>query len=1444
MSPSSGKAKLSKRAYTIALTGPADNSSWKDHLWTTHRKVSEGTQFFGDFLLTLRGGLSGTKNQLNQKQRRLLALCWFSVESQRPETKKYVIPRKQPQESCADDVNKMVAALRKCLVVKGIIRREEIDSWVDDCKDALLARIRDDSVWVQRWKMFEDLAEKPGPKEIEEILKRILGKGFFSVGKSEEDEGEEFVAKLSEADEKKVGQARNAGRQLICDWFGKGKKSDSSKLKSAYDRLMVFAVSMRESPPRDAKELKDCIQEFRKQKKWKEVTPKFKGKGADKQLVSVPEPELVCSGPGKAVRTEWNRALLAVRAHDKFEPPDEDLSRKFLEPEIWETIEKSAKDKIKAISPKANSLGNSTDWSTPLLGRLKEAVGINEFADNSGDKANTPYFYLMLGTAAGLLSKTHSWVCRAEISRTDAKLRAENKESKFSAGGEYDGASRWLEDYLDRRSRQTNAGAAMRIRKEALGCWEEVIKRWKDLTSENERKQAVKEIQEWTEEKFGDVNLFFDLAADDAKCVWQKNGKTDASILNDYVNWTEALFKAQSYKVPSYRHPDPYEHPVFCEFGNSKPDVKYVWQSEPDLTDPRKIGAIQLVLLDGEGQARTTKLHWRSKRLREEFGFSEEEAEKWDALPRNTRLGRAAIGIFPEGKMNPRMPALPFDGKKQWNARLQTSRENLARLGRLDESKRAKNLRDLRWFVTFSPELKCTGPGLDFLETPEIQKIIVGKDSPLWYIKKEKCLDFRRDVGWMVRPGLGVFPGIRVMGVDLGHRYGAACAVWQQVSSDSVAEAARAAGVQPPELQAISFRCEKVPREERERWHVFRRLSSTHWAKLERQFVIKLPGEIEPARSLFDWERKWFEGFVKELGREWDDSTGYAQCYKDVVRARLEALHLASRALARNGDRARIAHDLISEELPETGGKMRPIQTSAQRVWYVRKALLLWDALVHRGGWKRDFERELWAKDIVSLHDVLKELANVEDDENLPKEVQRAREQHYDQVAKKLVANGNILQAIAKGFFKEWEEEDKQWPGRLKSLSSWIAEGRKIDAAIGKWKKTNIKEIRDVGGLSLDRIATLEQLARLQRAFTQRPTRERLWNESKEGERPGRRIRDKMERLRDDRLKKLANAIAMAAMGLVGKEGSRTNDKIAKIEQERHEGPRFAPVHAVVIEDLEHYRPEATRTRRENRGLMSWSAGQLKKRLGESCELYGFLFLQVRPNYTSRFCSRCGAGGVRCEDVQLNSFGTDRYWSRQVSKAKKPLEQDRDELQKWLVELRQEDLDQGGWVRLPRDGGLFFVCSNKNCPVSGQIDPKSPKIGGLQADINAAANIGLRGMVDGRWAGAWSYIPTKDNSPDKNSKALKKMPEELERVSFYSNGAGSKNTKQSKEPKTFNSFRDVSMGMAANGSVWKPYKEFFNEARKQVTGFMKAQHDNYKNRSGFAATSLTALPIK
>ncbi|MBI4803157.1 MAG: type V CRISPR-associated protein Cas12b [Elusimicrobia bacterium] len=1453
---SSAPFGTTQRAYTMRLAPTKDSpGDWKEKLWKTHKAVNEGAQFFGDWVLTLRGGLAA-EGALTPEEKRLLALCWFCVESEEKHTEKFRVPH--PDKGGTDgrhvDVSEMKKAFLECLKKKGISNGES-DGWWNDCKDALTARIRDDSVWVRRWKMYEEMPSKPDQGEIEGILSKFLGKDFLKPSKVDDSQKNESSdsATRNEGEDKKTEKKRkkthnpsNQARQFCCNWFGEGKGADFDKIRMVAAQIKEFAESIQSNLPEDGKALCDKIREFRDKKKWEEI--------ADQKSGAKPKP---ANDPALnrcgSVKKDWDRMLTALKFNSQ--SPDvtgADVSD-FVTLDFWGNLAKKAENLGKSKEGKKGK-PKKTDWSKNLLNDFIRHAGFTYKTEQKGDR-RLEFFYFMAGQGARRVSQTHSWVKIAETSRAKAEATKTEKEGKFSKTKDWQKAKEWLDEYVSGRTVSSNAAGDYAIRKNAIDGWDEVVKVWNSCGDADERREKAR-IRQDELEKFGDINLFLDLTENDAVCVWKPGTKTEPEILKDYVALTTAEHDAKRFKVPSYRHPDPVNHPVYCEFGNSKPNIEYSWRDNPKSASKDEITKILFFLPDNK-----LELRWQSKRLEEDFGFKISARVKKTAdgnvsksvseLPRADRLGKAScdLGLFEQPCV-----VYPFSTDvKDWNARLEIYRSDLDQLKKwpLHNQEKFINQR-LRWFLTFSPQLPKAGPWWKYIaDKGVLEKIIKDTELPgkSLFIKENRRADapvnivrftdkneavtkcfanVNGDYGWLVRPGLGNLPKIRVMGVDLGHRYGAACSVWEQMSEKELEKTARGAGAELPGANTVSFRCndpDRKPQEEKKQQELIcRKLGPDSWNKLERQFVIRLPGEKTEARSLSEWEVKWLTDFYADLGRKFNDDLRKKE---NASEGRFEVLDNARLALKRHANIIKIYHAFCGKTRPQPGGREKSIDTLKDRADYVESVLELWYQLASAKNWEAEKYKKLWETYVQKMEPVL--ALKSDEDENEPRKHKKERAGQYSKIAQELAGNEILCQEIGEEFLKLWREEDGKWLFRLKELSAVIAKGRRIENGEIMPKETKSAS-RKTGGLSLERIATMGLLAKLHTAYAQRPTDKKLRNELIAGKGfPGAKFRDKMERLREDRLKKLSNAVAMAAMGLVGKG----KDKVANLEKERNEGSRFAPVHAVCVESLEHYRPEQSRTRRENRALMSWSSGQLQKYLGEACDLNGILLTEVSAAYTSRFCSRCGAPGIRGEIIAAEKLNDKNgSWQRQVKKAEKKDRSKKTLRDEWLLEINGYNLPADSRIPVPVQGGQIFFCSNPDCSISG----KGKKTGGIQADFNASANIALRATIDGRWEGKWAYIPVnKDGKPavEKSQKnnlknppdilktcgpLIEAKPESVDKKVAGGNGGktNGKDKTEDKNKSVYNVFRDISRGIALKDPRWRYHKEFFSETEKAV----------------------------
>ncbi len=401
----------------------------------------------------------------------------------------------------------------------------------------------------------------------------------------------------------------------------------------------------------------------------------------------------------------------------------------------------------------------------------------------------------------------------------------------------------------------------------------------------------------------------------------------------------------------------------------------------------------------------------------------------------------------------------------------------------------------------------------------------------------------------------------------------------------------------------------------------------------------------------------------------------------------------------------------------------------------------------HDGRWVDDWASRAWSTSIGC------EFARVADDATrAERRVQRAdNERRLEEVAKRLAATDNT--ALFNLWNERWEAMDAEWRPRLRELRDWLLprglRARQQENAVAAAERAHRRAAaRGVGGLSLARIVTIRELYQLQKAYAMRPTPRNLrQNIAGKGEDRfdefGRSVLAVMERLREQRVKQISSRIVEAALG-VGRLPAMRGRNMA-----RPKGRLDRPCQVVVIENLKNYRPDEVQTRRENRALMNWSAAKVRKHLEESCQLHGVLMREVTPNYTSRQCSRTGRAGTRCADVSIDpASGCPRgvWWDKMLWSAKRKIDEGGGSaLDRMIVDLARAlgDAHAAGRktppsVRLPRQGGDLFVAA----PAWNDIRAPRAEVGCvIQADLNAAANIGLRALLDPDFPGRWWYIP-------------------------------------------------------------------------------------------------------
>ncbi len=1435
-----------QRAYTLRLRGADPNeTSWREALWQTHEAVNKGAKVFGDWLLTLRGGLDhaladtkvkGKKGKPDRdpsaeerKARRiLLALSWLSVESKLGAPADFIIA--SGEETAEARNAKVIAALEEILRSRDVAEEaigdvtkkpeDQPGTWIGDCAPSLTAAIREDAVWVNRSKAFDEAVKSIGSsltrEEAWDMLERFFGSrdAYLAPAKGSEDESSE-----TEQEDKTKDLVQKAG-QWLSSRFGTGKGADFCRMADVYKKIAEWADNAQaDTTGNDAiNNLAAFLSEFNP---------------ASNDLKGVLG---LISGPGYKSATRNLLTQIAAKAT----VTQQDLAR----------LKDTATEDARKCYQNTGSKGQRR-YADSILKDVESVCGFTYLQE--GGPARHSEFAVILDHAARRVSLAHTWIKRAEAERRKFE------EDAKKIGQVPKAAKDWLDQFCLERSGVSGAQEPYRIRRRAVDGWKEVVTAWSkaDCKTAEDRIAAARALQDDPEiDKFGDIQLFEALAEDDAVCVWHKDGdaaKTpDPQPLIDYALAAEAEFKKRHFKVPAYRHPDALLHPIFCDFGKSRWDICFDVHKNTKTPFPR---TLCLTLWTGSEMV-SVPLCWQSKRLARDLALDHGRQDLGSPkVTRADRLGRAASNVTE----NDEVKIAGLFEQADWNGRLQAPRQQLEAIARYvakngwDE--KAKKMRDaIQWLVTFSAKLQPNGPWCAYAEEHNLNK-----DPQYW-----PHADTNKDRKSHARLILSRLPGLRVLSVDLGHRYAAACAVWEALSDKAFKEDLEGKKIIRGGTSDNSLYCH-TEHEVNGKKHItiYRRIGAdtlpdgtphpAPWARLDRQFLIKLQGEEEGVREASNEEIWQVHQMECTLGRKTPlidrlVAAGWGSTEKQ--KARLDALknlgwkpvekaetsedadteeeelsfrpslsvdELMSSAvrtmrlgLKRHGDRARVAYYLITDEKTKPGGIKEKLDENG-RIDLLQDALVIWHDLFSSRGWRDDAAKRLWDENIARLcgykapEEIGENASGVE-----RKTKQKENREKLHGVAKALAQDVTLRKALHDAWKKRWEEDDGRWKKQLRWFKDWV---------LPRGKHASDPTIRKVGGLSLTRLATLTEFRRkVQVGFFTRLHPDGTRAET--GEKFGQSALDALEHLREQRVKQLASRIVEAALG-IGRMKRPAKGKDPKRPEVRVD----EPCHAIVIEDLTHYRPEEVRTRRENRQLMDWASSKVKKYLSEACQLHGLHLREVSAAYTSRQDSRTGAPGIRCEDVPVKDFLNLPFWKKEVKSA----ESKDDAQSKYFIALCEkasvmtEEEKKKTSFRIPRRGGEIFVSADETSPASK----------GLQADLNAAANIGLRALTDPDWPGKWWYVPCDPVSflPVKDkvegSKAVK-LDQPL--LAQEQSGDGAKDKKKrgkkgaGKSKEVVNLWRDVSSREISPEDVaWEYYSAYQNKVQSRVISILKEQ---------------------
>jgi hypothetical protein len=305
-------------------------------------------------------------------------------------------------------------------------------------------------------------------------------------------------------------------------------------------------------------------------------------------------------------------------------------------------------------------------------------------------------------------------------------------------------------------------------------------------------------------------------------------------------------------------------------------------------------------------------------------------------------------------------------------------------------------------------------------------------------------------------------------------------------------------------------------------------------------------------------------------------------------------------------------------------------------------------------------------------------------------------------------------------------------------------------------------------GLSLARIEQLESLRQrcqsLNRALQQNIGEPVRLGRSKRGIElpdPCPELLDRLDALKEQRVNQTAHLILAQALGVRLKPHAKNEAERAArdLHGEYERIPGREPVDFLVLENLDRYLASQGRSRSENSRLMKWCHRAILGKLKQLCEPYGLRVLETPAAYSSKFCSLTGVAGFRAVELTPDDR-TDFRWKKHLDRLADPerakkLDKEElaesqhvkrlfDQLDTLNADLLKSRPARPKWHTLlaPMQLGPIFVPASEmekikrknrktgemeEVLVFREVNGRRPTV--LQADINAAINLGLRAIA-------------------------------------------------------------------------------------------------------------------
>lgn len=288
-------------------------------------------------------------------------------------------------------------------------------------------------------------------------------------------------------------------------------------------------------------------------------------------------------------------------------------------------------------------------------------------------------------------------------------------------------------------------------------------------------------------------------------------------------------------------------------------------------------------------------------------------------------------------------------------------------------------------------------------------------------------------------------------------------------------------------------------------------------------------------------------------------------------------------------------------------------------------------------------------------------------------------------------------------------------------------------------------KIRGQRGLSMARLEQLENLRRLflrfNRSFDRQAGQAAVFGRNdkdrKSGE-PCQELLNKIERMKEQRVNQTAHLILAQALGVRLKSHAipQADREDRDLHGEYEAIPGRQVVDFIVIEDLSRYLSNQGRSPSENSRLMKWAHRAVRDKLKMLAEEpFGIPVVEVIPAYSSRFHAVNGQPGTRLYELsKLDDYRVENVEKNMSRAGEKAISS------KFSKEKEQAILFENAYREL-RSQFAALATANQSRPTDKKphtlyfLQPGGPLFlairdgNPVQADINAAINLGLRGIA-------------------------------------------------------------------------------------------------------------------